>query len=64
MRDVPALVAAIVVLAVGAVLVLDAADVLRLRLGVLSPLFLAAVGAILLAMGLDGRRAEGPEPPS
>lgn len=63
-RDTPALVSAIVVLALGAVLALDAADLLELRLAVLAPLFLAAIGAILLATGLDGRRTDGPEPPA
>ncbi len=53
--DVPALVAGITVLALGALLLLDRLDALTLSFGVLPPAFLAACGAILLATGLDNR---------
>ena len=62
--DAPALVAGIVVLLLGLVLLLDRAGALHLHLGVVAPLFLAGVGAILLATGLDGRRLVAPEPPA
>lgn len=58
-RDAPALVGGLVVLAVGAVLLADRVGALSLTLAVLPPLFLAAVGAILLVTGLDGRDSEG-----
>jgi hypothetical protein len=64
--DVPALVAGLVVLALGALLLLDRVDVLHLSFGALAPAFLGACGAILLATGLDTRDREAaadPEPP-
>ncbi len=57
--DVPALVAGLVVLALGAALLLDRLDVLELGFGELAPVFLAACGAILLATGLDEQGREG-----
>ncbi|MBA2346690.1 MAG: hypothetical protein H0V81_00185, partial [Solirubrobacterales bacterium] len=54
---------ALAVLALGVVLLLDATDVVHLRLAVLAPLFLAVIGAILLAVGLD-RSAREVEPPA
>lgn len=62
--DSPALVSGVTVLLLGVLLLLDRTGALDLHLGVIAPLFLAALGAILLAAGLDGRRAEEPEPPS
>ncbi len=56
--DLPALVAGLVVLALGAVLLLDRVDVLTLSFGVLAPVLLAAAGTILLATGLDNRGRE------
>lgn len=56
--DVPALVGGLVVLALGAMLLLDRVDAIELRLGVLAPVFLAACGAILLSTGLANREQE------
>ena len=62
-RDTPALVSGLVILALGMLLLLDRAGALHLHLGVIAPAFLAAVGAILLASGLDRRdRADEPAP--
>lgn len=60
--DVPALVAGLVVLALGGVLLLDRLDALTLSFGVLAPACLAAAGAILLATGLDNRGRETAAP--
>jgi hypothetical protein len=54
--DVPALVAGLAVLALGAVLLLDALDVIELSLAVFAPVACAATGAILLANGLSRRQ--------
>lgn len=62
--DSPALVSGVTVLLLGLLLLLDRTGTLDLHLGVVAPLFLAALGAILLAAGLDGRRPEESEPPS
>ena len=51
--DLTSLVAGIVVLALGAVLLLDATGAFDLRFAVLGPLACAALGAILLARGLS-----------
>ncbi len=56
--DVPALVAGLAVLALGALLLLEHVGALGLRFGVIPPAFLAACGAILLATGLDHRDRE------
>jgi hypothetical protein len=53
--DVPALVAGLVVLALGGVLMLDALGAIKLDFGTFAPVACAAVGAILLANGLAGR---------
>jgi cell wall-active antibiotic response 4TMS protein YvqF len=53
--DVAALVAGVVLIAFGAVLLLDQLDALELRFGTLAPIAFAAVGAILLASGLSRR---------
>jgi hypothetical protein len=53
--DLPGLVGGLVVLALGAVLLLDRLDVLTLHFGVLAPVFLGACGAVLLAAGLADR---------
>lgn len=58
--DSPALVSGVTVLLLGVLLLLDRTGALHLHLGVVAPLFLAALGAILLAAGLDGRRTEEP----
>lgn len=49
------LVAGLALAAYGAVLLLDNADVLDLRFGVIAPITCALVGAILLASGLSRR---------
>jgi hypothetical protein len=51
--DVPTLVAGLALLALGALLMLDAENAIELRLGALAPIACAAVGAILLASGLS-----------
>jgi hypothetical protein len=53
--DVPALVAGLAILALGAVLLLDALGALDLDFGSFAPLACAAMGAILLANGLARR---------
>ena len=53
--DVPTLVAGLALLALGALLLLDAEDAIELRLAALAPIACAAVGAILLASGLSRR---------
>jgi hypothetical protein len=53
--DTGALVAGLVLVALGTVLLLDRLEVLDLRFGTLAPIACAAVGAILLATGLTGR---------
>jgi hypothetical protein len=50
--DIPALVAGLAVLALGAVLMLDALAVFDLSFELFGPIACAAVGAILLANGL------------
>lgn len=55
-RDAPALIAGLVVVTLGGLLLLDRVGALHLGLAALAPVFLAAVGAILLATGLDSRR--------
>ena len=54
--DAPTLVAGVAVLLLGLVLLGDQAGVLHLRFDWLAPALLGAVGAILLASGLAGRR--------
>jgi Ca2+/Na+ antiporter len=49
------LVAGLVLLALGAVLLLDRLDAIDVRFGTLAPLVLGTVGAILLASGLQRR---------
>jgi len=49
----PSLVAGVALLALGGVLMLDAAGAFDLRFAVLAPIACAAVGAILLAAGLS-----------
>jgi hypothetical protein len=51
--DVPTLVAGLALLALGALLLLDAENAIELRLGALAPIACAAVGAVLLASGLS-----------
>jgi hypothetical protein len=53
--DVPSLVAGLVIVAIGAVLLLAAADVITLRFASFGPLACAAIGAVLLATGLTRR---------
>ena len=53
--DAAALVAGLVLVAFGAVLLLDRVEVIDLRFGTLAPIACAAVGAILLARGLVPR---------
>lgn len=54
--DLAALVSGLVVTGMGVVLLLDSLDVIELDFGSLWPVLLAAVGAILLALGLTGPR--------
>jgi hypothetical protein len=54
--DVASLVAGLAVGALGVVLLLDQTDAIELSFGYLVPALLAVVGAILLAVGLTGRR--------
>ena len=54
--DIPALVAGLVVLALGAVLMLDGLDVIDLSFEALAPIACAALGSILLANGLSRNR--------
>jgi len=57
--DAAALVAGLVLVAFGAVLLLDRLEVLDLRFGTLAPIACAAVGAVLLASGLSRRDGQG-----
>ena len=50
--DISSLVAGIAVLALGSTLLLDALDVLELSFALFAPIACAAVGAILVALGL------------
>lgn len=50
--DVPSLVAGLAVLALGGVLLADSAGAIDLRFDAFAPAAIAAVGAILLALGL------------
>jgi len=54
--DRTSLVAGLVITLAGIVLLLDRAGAIDLRFGYALPLLLAAVGAILLAAGLEGPR--------
>jgi hypothetical protein len=54
--DPTSLVAGIAVVALGVLLLLDAGGTLDLRFAVLAPVACAAMGAILLASGMTGRR--------
>jgi hypothetical protein len=54
--DPTSLVAGIAVVALGVLLLLDASGALELRFAVLAPVACAAMGAILLASGMTGRR--------
>jgi hypothetical protein len=53
--DLPSLVAGLALAGVGVVLLLDQLGTLDLRFGTLAPIALAAMGAILLALGLSRR---------
>ena len=53
--DPVSLVAGAVITALGGLLLADRVDALDLRFGLLTPLVLAALGAILLASGLSRR---------
>ena len=53
--DVPSLAGGLAVIALGAVLLLDATDVWALRFAALAPLACAAIGVVLLASGLSRR---------
>jgi hypothetical protein len=53
--DVPALVAGLVLLALGGIMLLDALGGIHLGFGSFAPLACAALGAILLANGLARR---------
>ena len=54
--DVPSLVAGLAIVAFGGVLLADATGAVELRFEWLAPVALGAVGAILLALGLDRDR--------
>jgi hypothetical protein len=51
--DLPSIVAGLALIAFGAVLMADAVGAIDLRFAALAPIACAAVGAILLALGLD-----------
>ena len=51
--DIPSVVAGLALIAFGAVLLADALGAIELRFAALAPIACAAVGAILLAVGLD-----------
>ena len=51
--DIPALVAGLVVLALGGVLMLNGRDVIELTFEAFAPIACAALGSILLATGLS-----------
>ena len=53
--DVPSLVGGLALVALGVVLLLDRLDTIDLRFASLAPIAFAAVGAILLALGLSRR---------
>lgn len=53
--DVPSLVGGLTLVAFGAVLLLDRLDAIDLSFGTFAPIASAAVGAILLALGLSRR---------
>ena len=52
--DPASLVSGVLLILLGALLLLDQADVIELRLDYMGPLVLAALGGILLACGLTG----------
>jgi hypothetical protein len=54
--DLTSLVAGIAILALGAVLLLDAVGGFELSFGILAPVACAAAGAILVASGMSRRR--------
>jgi hypothetical protein len=54
--DRTSLVAGLAIAAVGVLLLLDRAGTIDLRFAYTAPLVIAAVGAILLTAGLEGRR--------
>jgi hypothetical protein len=54
--DIPALVAGLALLAIGAILLLDALGAFDLSFGVFAPVACAVTGAILLANGLSRRQ--------
>ena len=51
--DIPSMIAGLVLVAFGGVLLADALDAIALSFAALAPIACAAVGAILLAIGLD-----------
>ena len=53
--DPPSLVSGIVLIALGAVLLLDRLEVIEIGFGVFGPLMFAALGAMLLVRGLSRR---------
>ena len=57
--DPASLVAGVIVIALGALLLLDQADVIELDVAYAVPVVLAAIGGILLACGLAGPARRG-----
>lgn len=53
--DLPSLVGGLALIAFGTVLLLDRTDAIDLSFGTLAPIALAAMGAILLSVGLSRR---------
>jgi hypothetical protein len=56
--DPASLVAGLVISGLGVLLLLDQTHVIDLRFGYLWPALLATIGAILLAVGMTGKRGE------
>lgn len=53
--DLPSLVSGIALIALGTVLLFDRLEILEMGLGAFGPLFLAALGVMLLTLGLSRR---------
>lgn len=54
-KDTPSLVGAVVLISFGAILLLDRVEAVDLRFGAFAPIVCAALGAVLLSLGLSRR---------